>query len=42
VVRPEVDPAALDRLRAAPERRRHWLDRLVEVEAAAMGQDRSP
>jgi o-succinylbenzoate synthase len=43
VVRPDVDPAALDRLHAAPERRRHWLDRLAEVEAALAGmrQDRA-
>ncbi|HET6651640.1 MAG TPA: o-succinylbenzoate synthase [Nocardioides sp.] len=43
VVRPEVDPAALDRLRAEPDRRRHWLRRLSEVDAALAGmrQDRA-
>ena len=44
VGRPDVDAAALDRLRAAPDRRRHWLDRLADIDArsAVMGQDRSP
>ncbi len=36
VVRPEVDPAALRRLAAAPDRDRHWRARL-----ASIGQDRS-
>ena len=35
-----VDPAALDRLRAAPERQQHWRARLDEVEQALMRQDR--
>ena len=43
VVRPAVDPAALDRLQAAPDRRAHWEARLarVAVEADGMRQDRS-
>ena len=40
VVRPEVDPAALDRLRATPEREAAWTDRLAQVEAL-MRQDRT-
>jgi len=32
VVRPEVDPAALERLAAAPDRVAHWERRLAEVE----------
>lgn len=41
VVLPAVDPAALVRLRAAPDRAAHWRARLAEVEArqAGMGQD---
>ncbi len=31
VVRPDVDDAALERLRATPERARHWHDRLASV-----------
>ncbi|QNN51267.1 o-succinylbenzoate synthase [Nocardioides mesophilus] len=40
---PAVDPAALARLAAAPERQAHWRARLAEVEAraSAMGEDRS-
>jgi O-succinylbenzoate synthase len=34
-----VDPAALDRLRAAPERQQHWRARRDEVETALMRQD---
>jgi O-succinylbenzoate synthase len=43
VVRPEVDAAALDRLRAAPEREAAWAARLAEIEALVgpMGQDRT-
>jgi O-succinylbenzoate synthase len=43
VVRPEVDAAALDRLRAAPEREAAWAARVAEIDAlvGAMGQDRS-
>ncbi len=37
VVRPEVDPAALDRVRAGDDRVRHWARRLAEVDA--LGQD---
>ncbi len=37
VMRPDVDPARLTALAAAPERRRHWTARLAEV-----GQDRHP
>lgn len=40
VVPPEVDPAALDRLRAAPGRDRHWQARLEEVDRVLMRQDR--
>lgn len=40
VVPPEVDPAALDRLRAAPGRDRHWRARLEEVDRVLMRQDR--
>ena len=44
VVRPDVAPDALARLRATPEREAVWVARLAEVEAAAraMGQDRLP
>ncbi len=44
VVRPEVDPAALARLRAAPDRQAAWAARLGEVDAfvATMRQDREP
>lgn len=38
VIRPEVDPAALDRLAAAPDRAAHWAARRTEVEA--LRQDR--
>jgi O-succinylbenzoate synthase len=38
VVRPEVDAAALDRLRATGERQAAWRDRLAAVDA--LGQDR--
>jgi O-succinylbenzoate synthase len=31
VVRPEVDPAALDRLAASPERLEHWAARLARI-----------
>jgi O-succinylbenzoate synthase len=31
VVRPEVDGAALDRTRAAPQREQHWRDRLAAI-----------
>ena len=43
VVRPEVDAAALDRLRATPEREAAWAARVADIEAlvGAMGQDRS-
>jgi O-succinylbenzoate synthase len=40
VVRPEVDAGALDRLRAAPERERHWFARIAEIDAR-IGQDQS-
>lgn len=42
VVRPEVDAAALDRLRAAPDRAAAWAARLAAIDAlpGAMGQDR--
>jgi O-succinylbenzoate synthase len=40
VVRPEVDTAALDRLRATPDRVTLWRRRLAEVQA--LGQDRAP
>lgn len=40
VVPPEVDPAALARLAAAPERDRHWRARLDEVDRVRMRQDR--
>lgn len=42
VVRPEVDPAALVRLRAAPDREAAWAARVAEVDAlaGAMRQDR--
>jgi O-succinylbenzoate synthase len=42
VVRPEVDPAALERVRAATEREAAWAARLEEIEALhpGMGQDR--
>jgi O-succinylbenzoate synthase len=42
VVRPEVDAAALDRLRATPEREVAWAARVAEIEAlpGSMGQDR--
>jgi o-succinylbenzoate synthase len=36
----EVDPRALDRLGAAPERDRHWRARLEEVDRVLMRQDR--
>ncbi|WP_298753886.1 o-succinylbenzoate synthase [uncultured Nocardioides sp.] len=39
VARPAVDPAALERLRAEPERVAHWEARLAEVRA--LRQDRS-
>lgn len=39
VARPAVDPAALERLRAVPERVAHWEARLAEVRA--LRQDRS-
>ena len=39
VARPPVDPAALERLRAEPERVAHWEARLAEVRA--LRQDRS-
>jgi O-succinylbenzoate synthase len=42
VVPLHVDPLALDRLAAAPERARHWRARLAEVEQALMRQDRLP
>jgi O-succinylbenzoate synthase len=35
-----VDPRALARLAAAPDRQEHWRARLREVEQALMGQDR--
>ena len=38
VGRPTVDPAAFDRLAAAPERVAHWEARLAEVRA--LRQDR--
>ncbi len=43
VVRPEVDAAALERLRARPEREAAWAARVAAIEALApdMGQDRS-
>lgn len=40
VVRPEVDAAALERLRAAPEREAAWLARVAEIDAL-MRQDRT-
>ncbi len=40
VVRPEVDAAALQRLRAAPEREAAWLARVAEIDAL-MRQDRT-
>jgi len=42
VVRPEVDPAALERVRATTEREAAWAARLEEIEALhpGMGQDR--
>ena len=40
VSRPQVDAAAVERLEAAPDRVRHWRERLAEVEAG-MRQDRS-
>ncbi|MGE5718830.1 MAG: o-succinylbenzoate synthase [Nocardioidaceae bacterium] len=42
VVRPEVDPAALERVRATTERETAWAARLEEIEALhrGMGQDR--
>jgi O-succinylbenzoate synthase len=40
VVRPEVDADALDRLAAAPERERHWVERVARIDAL-VGQDRS-
>lgn len=44
VVRPDVDPAALARLRATPEREAVWAARVADVDAfaAAMRQDREP
>lgn len=41
VVRPEVDPAALARLRAAPDRSGVWEARLAEVQTLGTWQDRS-
>ncbi|MGH3330621.1 MAG: o-succinylbenzoate synthase [Nocardioidaceae bacterium] len=43
VVRPEVDPAALERLRASEDRVAAWARRLADIEAlvAGMGEDRS-
>lgn len=38
VARPVIDPAALDRLAAAPDRVEHWRHRMAEVEAVR--QDR--
>ena len=42
VVRPEVEPAALERVRATTEREAAWAARLEEIEALhpGMGQDR--
>ncbi|QYJ03791.1 o-succinylbenzoate synthase [Nocardioides panacisoli] len=40
VVRPSVDPAALERCAAAPDRVAHWQARLHAVQA--LGQDRLP
>lgn len=40
VLRPEVDAAALQRLRAAPEREAAWLARVAEIDAL-MRQDRT-
>jgi len=42
VVRPEVDPAALERVRATAEREAAWAARVEEIEALhpGMGQDR--
>ena len=40
VRRPAVDPAALDRLAASPDRVQHWRRRMAEVEAVR--QDRRP
>jgi O-succinylbenzoate synthase len=42
VVRPEVDPDALARVRATPERQEAWAARVAEIDAlaGAMGQDR--
>ncbi len=41
VVRPEVAPDLLDRLAAAPDRRRWWADRVAQIDArnGSMGQD---
>jgi O-succinylbenzoate synthase len=43
VVRPEPDPAALERLRAPADRRDAWTARMADIEALAdrIGQDRS-
>jgi o-succinylbenzoate synthase len=43
VVRPEVDAAALDRVRATPDRGTAWAARVAEIDAlvGGMGQDRS-
>jgi O-succinylbenzoate synthase len=43
VVRPDVDPGALGRVRATPDREAAWAARVAEIEAIVgeMGQDRS-
>ena len=43
VVRPDVDPVALSRVRATPDREAAWAARVAEIEAIVgeMGQDRS-
>jgi O-succinylbenzoate synthase len=40
VRRPDLDPAALEKLAAPPDRVEHWRRRMAEVEA--VGQDRRP